>query len=97
MSEIDELRTHLLTAIDAAAGLDALEACRVHALGKQGQVTALLKSLGAMSPDERLERGPPIQALREAVPAAIATRKSASTSPCPPIPGRPAASTRSAR
>ena len=75
MTEIDHLRDNLLTAIDASPGLDALEACRVHALGKQGEVTRLLKTLGTMSPDERLAQGPPIQALREAVTAAIATRK----------------------
>ena len=75
MTDVAELQTHLLTAIDAAAGLDALEACRVRALGKQGEVTRLLKTLGAMSPEERLIAGPRIQALREAVTAAIATRK----------------------
>ena len=75
MTDIDQLRDNLLTAIEAASGLDALEACRVHALGKQGEVTRLLKTLGGMSAEERLEQGPPIQALREAVTAAIATRK----------------------
>ena len=75
MTEIDTLRDNLLVAIDASPGLDALEVCRVHALGKQGEVTRLLKTLGAMSPDERLAQGPPIQALREAVTAAIAARK----------------------
>ncbi len=77
MTELDDLRQHLLTAIEAATGLDALETCRVHALGKQGQVTLLLKTLGGMSPDERLVKGPPIQALREAVLQAVATRKAA--------------------
>ena len=33
MTEIDDLKTHLLTAIDAAAGLEALETVRVDALG----------------------------------------------------------------
>ena len=75
MIEIDDLKTHLLTAIEASAGLDALEVCRVEALGKQGRVTQLLKTLGGMSPEERLTKGPPIQALREAVAAAIVSRK----------------------
>jgi phenylalanyl-tRNA synthetase alpha chain len=77
MSDVADLQAHLLAAIEASPGLDALEACRVHALGKQGAVTQLLKSLGAMSPDERQARGPAIHGLREAVTAAIAARKAA--------------------
>ena len=75
MTDPTDLRTHLLTAIEAAAGIDALEACRVHALGKQGVVTQLLKTLGGMTPEQRQADGPPIQSLREAVAAAIAARK----------------------
>ncbi|WP_208404154.1 phenylalanine--tRNA ligase subunit alpha [Sphingomonas insulae] len=67
----------MLTAIDAATGLDALEAVRVEALGKQGSVTQLLKTLGKMTPDERQTQGPRINGLREAVAGAIATRKAA--------------------
>lgn len=76
MTDLDQLRTDLLAAVDAAGSLDALDAVRVHALGKQGAVTGLLKTLGGMSPEERQETGPRIHALREAVTAAIAARKS---------------------
>ena len=75
MTDIDELKTHLLTAIEASAALDALEAVRVEALGKQGRVTQLLKTMGAMSPEERQANGPAIHGLREAVTNAIAARK----------------------
>ncbi|RHW17749.1 phenylalanine--tRNA ligase subunit alpha [Sphingomonas gilva] len=74
-TDLDQLKTDLLAAIDAAAGLDALEAVRVHALGKSGAVTGLLKTLGGMSPEERQVEGPRIHALREAVTVAIADRK----------------------
>ena len=47
----------------------------MHALGKSGAVTGLLKTLGGMSPEERQVEGPRIQRLREAVTAAIADRK----------------------
>jgi phenylalanyl-tRNA synthetase alpha chain len=77
MTDLDHLRKDLLGAVDAASGIDALEAVRVHALGKQGAVTGLLKTLGAMSADERQKTGPQIHALREAVTAAIAARKTA--------------------
>ncbi|OYY64763.1 phenylalanine--tRNA ligase subunit alpha [Sphingomonas sp. 28-62-11] len=76
-TELDQMQTDMLSAIDAASGLDALEAVRIHGLGKTGTITGLLKSLGAMTPEERLTTGPRIHALREAVTSAIAARKAA--------------------
>ncbi|MFT3977716.1 MAG: phenylalanine--tRNA ligase subunit alpha [Sphingomonas bacterium] len=75
MADLDQLKTDLLARIDASAASDALEAIRVEALGKQGSVTALLKTLGGMSPEERQVQGPRINGLREAVAGAIAARK----------------------
>ncbi|HZU62294.1 MAG TPA: phenylalanine--tRNA ligase subunit alpha [Novosphingobium sp.] len=66
-----------LEKIAAAADLDGLETLRIAYLGKQGSVSALLKTLGAMSPDERQAVGPRIHALREGVTAALAERKAA--------------------
>ena len=77
MSEIANLKAGLITDIAAADTLEALEALRVGAMGKNGVITGLLKTLGPMSPDERLEKGPPIQDLRESVAAALASRKAA--------------------
>lgn len=70
-----KLEADLTAAIAAATDLTALEAVRVSALGKSGAVSDLLKSLGAMSPDERREQGPLINGLRDRVAAAIAGRK----------------------
>jgi phenylalanyl-tRNA synthetase alpha chain len=67
----------LIARIEAAGDLALLEAERVAALGKQGAVTSLLKSLGAMSPEQRQQEGPRIHALRERVSDAIASRKAA--------------------
>jgi len=77
MSDIDTLTSGLLDRIAAAGDLPALEAERVAALGKQGAVTQLLKTLGGMSPEQRQAEGPRIHALREAVTDAIAARKAA--------------------
>ncbi|OYY78305.1 MAG: phenylalanine--tRNA ligase subunit alpha [Sphingomonas sp. 28-62-20] len=76
-TDLDQMQTDMLAAIDAASGLDALDAVRVQALGKTGVITTLLKSLGAMTPEERQAKGPAIHGLREAITAAIATRKAA--------------------
>ncbi|MBX9728613.1 MAG: phenylalanine--tRNA ligase subunit alpha [Sphingopyxis sp.] len=77
MSEIDNLRSETLGAIAAADSLEAIEAVRVAALGKQGSISALLKTLGGMSPEERQVQGPLINGLREAVSDAITARKAA--------------------
>jgi phenylalanyl-tRNA synthetase alpha chain len=67
----------LLDRIAAAGSLVELEAVRVAALGKQGEITALLKSLGSMDADTRTREGPKIHARREAVSDALAARKAA--------------------
>lgn len=77
MSELQTLQADLFARIEGAASIEAVEAIRVEALGKQGRITALLKSLGGMTPDERLVEGPAIHGLREAVTAAIGARKAA--------------------
>jgi phenylalanyl-tRNA synthetase alpha chain len=74
---IDKLHTETLAAIEAAATPEALEAVRVAAMGKQGSITALLKTLGGMSPDERAANGPAFNGLRETVTAALAAKKAA--------------------
>jgi phenylalanyl-tRNA synthetase alpha chain len=75
--DIATLKTQTLAAIDAASDLDGLEAVRIDALGKQGSVSALLKSLGGMTPEERQVQGPVINGLREAVTGAISDKKAA--------------------
>ena len=67
----------IIEQIRGAGDLAALDKLRVAALGKSGTVTAQLKSLGAMSPDQRAAEGPKVHALREAVSAAIAERRAA--------------------
>jgi phenylalanyl-tRNA synthetase alpha chain len=77
MTDIANLQNQILAAIDAADTPDALEAVRIDALGKQGSVSALLKTLGQMSSEERQQQGPVINGLREAVTAALAAKKEA--------------------
>ncbi len=71
MTDLDQITA----AVAAAGDLDALEAVRVAVLGKSGSVSALLKTLGGMTPQARQIEGPRINGLREAVSAAIAERK----------------------
>ena len=77
MSRLDQMSGELIARIEAAPDHQALEVERVALLGKQGEITALLKTLGGMSPEERQVEGPRIHSLRERVTAAIAGRKAA--------------------
>jgi len=77
MSELDNLRSELMAALDAAAGLDDLEKIRVSALGKKGRITELMKGLGAMDPDARKQAGQALNALKGEVAAAIEEKKQA--------------------
>jgi len=74
-ADLNDYQRDVLAAIAAADTLDAVEAQRIAALGKQGQVTALLKTLGGMTPEQRQTEGPRINGLREAVTNALAERK----------------------
>ena len=73
--DIATLQTELMAAIESADTLEALEAVRISALGKQGSVSALLKTMGGMSPEERQAQGPIINGLRETVTIALAAKK----------------------
>src|SRR3954467_12945671 len=75
MTDIAALETEISTAITAAPDEAALEAVRVSALGKSGSVTALLKTLGGMTPDERKVQGPAINGLKDQVNAALNARR----------------------
>lgn len=77
MSEIEATGKRLMAAVEAVTDLTALETARVAVLGKSGELTALLKSLGQMSPEERQVQGPMINGLRETVTAALAAKKAA--------------------
>ena len=75
MTDAADIEAELTRQIAAAPDVAALEALRVAALGKSGSISALLKTLGGMSPEERKIRGPEINGLRDRVAAALASRK----------------------
>jgi len=75
MSDLKRLEADTLAAIAAAKDEATLEAARVAALGKKGSVSELLKTLGTMTPDERKEKGPLINGLKDKVNAAIAAKR----------------------
>jgi phenylalanyl-tRNA synthetase alpha chain len=76
LEDASRLEKKWLEAVASAAGIDALETVRVEALGKKGEISGLMKGLGALSPDERKSAGAKLNQLKDVVAAAIETRKS---------------------
>jgi phenylalanyl-tRNA synthetase alpha chain len=74
-----ELEQRTLAEIAGAADEAALETVRVAALGKNGSITALLKTLGGLPPEQRKIQGPAINGLKDRVNAALAGRRAALT------------------
>ena len=77
MTELAELESQLVSAVEAASDEATLDTVRVSALGKKGAISQRMKTLGAMSPDERKQAGQALNALKDKVAAAIATRSAA--------------------
>ena len=75
MNAITELQDQALAAIQAADSLQQLDELRVRYLGKKGEITAQLKSLGGMEPGQRKAFGQAVNAARDALNAAIADRR----------------------
>ena len=75
MSELADLQRETLAAIEGAGDEAALEAVRIGALGKKGAISALLSTLGKLPPDERKVHGAAINALKDQVTEALATRR----------------------
>jgi phenylalanyl-tRNA synthetase alpha chain len=61
---MENLRNKYIQAIDIAGDENALEAVRLAALGKKGEVSLKMRELGQMSPEERQVAGPALNDLK---------------------------------
>jgi hypothetical protein len=75
MDDLESRAAQALADIDKADTLEALDALRVGLLGKSGIVTAALKALGALAPDERKARGAEVNRVKDRLADALAARK----------------------
>jgi len=73
--QLKQLIAEASDAISAANDLQALDQVRVNYLGKKGSITALMKSLGGLSAEERPKAGQVINDAKQQVQVAIETRK----------------------
>lgn len=72
---LSTLEQTILADVAAATDEAALEALRVSALGKKGSISERMKTLGAMSPEERKAAGAALNLLKDRVADALAARK----------------------
>ncbi|SIS86702.1 phenylalanine--tRNA ligase subunit alpha [Phaeovulum vinaykumarii] len=75
--DLDALLSRYLDAIREAADEAALEAIRVGALGKKGEISLKMRELGKMAADERQAAGARLNALKDEIDAALRARKAA--------------------
>lgn len=74
-SDIESIQNEALAAIEKASDLRALDDLRVAELGKKGRLTAILKTLGGMDPEQRKQVGGQVNQAKAALQQAINARK----------------------
>ncbi|MDP5219729.1 phenylalanine--tRNA ligase subunit alpha [Ruegeria sp. 2205SS24-7] len=74
---MDDLKAKYLGQIADAGDEDALEAIRLAAVGKKGEVALKMRELGKMTPEERQVAGPALNALKDEINSALSAKKSA--------------------
>jgi len=77
VESVNQILAQALAEIAACEELSALDELRVHYLGKKGEVTALLKSLGSMEHEQRKAFGQAVNRTKGALAQALSTRKQA--------------------
>jgi phenylalanyl-tRNA synthetase alpha chain len=74
LNELERVRATARVRVEAAADLKALEDLRVGLLGKKGELTGILRQLGALPAGERAAAGAAANRLKEDIFGWIATR-----------------------
>jgi len=75
VNHLDQIVQQALSAFESTDAPDALERIKARFLGKNGEITELLKGLAKLSPEERKDAGAAINRAKEAVEAALKSRR----------------------
>lgn len=73
--QLEQIKSHALQTIHAAADVAALDAVRVKVLGKKGELTAVLKQMGKLSAEERPVMGQLANGVRAEIETFLERRK----------------------
>ncbi|MDA0837214.1 MAG: phenylalanine--tRNA ligase subunit alpha [Planctomycetota bacterium] len=74
--QVTHVLEQALAAIEAAVGSEVLESLRIKYLGKKGEISALVKTIGDVLPEERGEFGKKVNEAKQAVTAALKLKQS---------------------
>jgi phenylalanyl-tRNA synthetase alpha chain len=74
-SQLSQIEAEALAGLQAATTPEALEAVRVEFLGRKGQLTGVLRSMGGLSAEERPKVGQRANEVREQVESAFTARR----------------------
>lgn len=77
MENIEKLKAELSAEIEAAANLKALDEARVAITGKKGRLTEMMKGLGALPLEEKIEAGKKLNVLKSELETALEAKKKA--------------------
>ncbi len=72
--QLEQIQATALTAIAQAEAEQALEEVRIRFLGKKGELTALLRGMGSVPPEERPQIGAMVNRVREQLEQALEAR-----------------------
>ncbi len=75
MEDLESLKTQILQNIAAAADLKSLDEVRVAAMGKKGAVTEMMKGLGALPQEQKIEAGKKLNVLKNEIEQAVSNRR----------------------
>ncbi len=73
--QVEDLRAKASQELESVPDLDGLEAWRITYMGRRGQLTQLLRGLGALPSEERREAGAAANAVRAALEESLAERE----------------------
>lgn len=73
-AQLEQIRQQAISAITASADEEALNEVRIKYLGRKGELTGVMKGLGALSPEERPKMGQIVNIVKDELEAAIEDR-----------------------
>ena len=73
--QLEQIRQQAMSALDGATTSAELEELRIRLLGKKGEITAVLKQMGKLSPEERPVMGQIANSVRAAIEEKLEARR----------------------
>lgn len=79
MTSLDSIKSEALTALQNVSSVDELTELSVSVLGKKGSLTAILRTMGSLTPEERAQMGKQANIVKQELEAAFEQKKATLT------------------